>query len=134
VTTWNDAELARFGDAEEVRVAGIRRDGSLRAPRIVWVVRVDDYLYTRSVNGPDAAWFHGVQTCHHGQLSADGLEIDVDFVDGSDPAGDDVIDAAYQRKYGRYAGPVKSIISPTARSTTLKLVPHQSDRTDDAEA
>lgn len=127
MTTWTDDDLVRFGDAEEVRVAGMRRDGSLRTPRIVWVVRVDDAIYTRSVNGPDAAWFRGVQTCHRGQLSTDDRAIDVDFVDGSDPAGDDLIDAAYRGKYSRYTGPVKSITSPTARSTTLKLIPRQDD-------
>src|SRR6476659_4756327 len=124
MTTWTDADLARYGDAGEVRVAGMRRDGSLRTPRIVWVVRVDDELYTRSVNGPEAAWFRGVQVRHRGQLSAGHATVDVDFVEGSEAAGDDPIDAAYQRKYGHYSGPVKSIISPTARSTTLKLVPH----------
>ena len=127
MTTWTDDDLARLGGAEEVQIAGVRRDGSLRNPVIVWVVRVDDELYTRSVNGPDAAWFRGVQVSHRGQLSAGGVVTDVDFVDATNLAADDVIDAAYQRKYGRYPGPVKSINSPTARSTTLKLVPHQPD-------
>ena len=127
MTTWTDADLARYGDAEEVRIAGMRRDGSLRTPRIVWVVRVDDGLYTRSVNGPDAAWFRGVQLRHRGQLSAGRAAVDVDFV-GNDSVDEGQIDAAYQRKYGRYPGPVKSITSPTARSTTLKLVPHQPDQ------
>ena len=126
-TTWTDADLALFGDTEEVRIAGMRKDGSLRTPRIVWVVRVDDELYTRSVNGPDAAWFRGVQVCHSGQLSAGNDTADVEFVEGSEPAGDDLIDAAYHSKYGHYAGPVKSITTPTARSTTLKLVPRQPD-------
>ena len=120
MTTWTDADLARYGGAEEVRVAGMRRDGSLRTPRIVWVVRVGDELYTRSVNGPDAAWFRGVQARHRGQLSAGHAAADVDFVDGSDRADDDAIDAAYQRKYRRYPGPVKSITSATARSTTRR--------------
>ncbi len=62
MTTWTDADLIRFGDAEEMRIAGMRRDGSLRTPVIVWVVRLGDDLYTRSVNGPDAAWFRGVST------------------------------------------------------------------------
>ena len=67
----------------------------------------------------------GIQARHRGQLIAGGAA-DVDFVDdGGDD--DDEIDAAYQRKYGRYPGPVRSITSPVARSTTLKLVPHQSD-------
>ena len=37
------------------------------------------------------------------------------------------LDAAYRSKYSRYTGPVKSITSPTARSTTLKLIPHRDD-------
>ena len=127
MTTWTADDLARFGDAQKVGVAGMRRDGSLRSPVIVWVVRVGDALYTRSVNGADAAWFRGVQLRHRGQLVAGYATTDVDFVDGSDPVDDDRIDAAYQRKYGRYAGPVKSITSPKARATTLKVVPHQPD-------
>ncbi len=125
-TTWTDADLAHFGDAEEVRIAGLRQDGSLRKPVIVWVARVGDELYTRSVNGPDAAWFRGIQVRDRGQLSADGKEIDVDVV-GEAGADEGQIDAAYERKYRRYPGPVRSITSPTARSTTLKLVPHQPD-------
>ena len=66
-------------------IAGIRRDGSLRTPVIVWVVRVGDELYTRSVNGPDAAWFRGVQTRHRGQLSRGRCGGDVDFVDEAIP-------------------------------------------------
>ena len=91
-TAWTDADLAHFGDAEEVRIAGMRDDGSLRKPVIVWVVRVGDELYTRSVNGPDAAWIRGVQIRHRGQLSADGKEIDVDFV-SDDSVDEGQIDA-----------------------------------------
>ena len=69
---------------QEVRIAGMRRDGSLRTPVIVWVVRHGDDLYTRSVNGPDAAWFRGVQLRDRGQISAGDAVADVDFVDGGD--------------------------------------------------
>jgi hypothetical protein len=125
-TSWTDADLARFGGAQEVRIAGTRSDGSTRKPVIVWVVRVGDDLYTRSVNGSDAAWFRGTRATHQGQLSAGALTSEVDFVDAVGEA-DSEIDAAYERKYGRYPGPVASITSPTARATTLKIVPHQSD-------
>ena len=127
MTTWTDDDLRRFGDAQEVRIAAMRRDSSLRSPVIVWVVRLGDDLYTRSVNSPDAAWFRGVQARHRGQLSAAGVVADVDFIASSDIDVDDQLDAEYARKYGRYPGPVKSITSPAARSTTLKLVPHQAD-------
>ena len=126
MTSWKSADLNRFGDAQELRIAGTRRDGSLRTPVIVWVVRVGDDLYTRSVNGPDAAWFRGIRPQLRGQISVGALTADVDFVDAAGDA-DDEIDAAYRAKYGRYPGPVRSITSEMARSTTLKLVPHQSD-------
>jgi hypothetical protein len=126
MATWTDDDLTHFGDAQEVGIAGMRRDGSLRSPVIVWVVRLGDNLYTRSVNGPDAAWFRGVQARHRGQLSAAGVVADVEFVAVGDV--DDQLDAEYARKYGRYPGPVKSITSPAARSTTLKLFPHQTDQ------
>jgi hypothetical protein len=130
VKTWTVDELATFGDAGEVRVAGMRRDGTLRKPVIVWVVRVGDDLYTRSVNGPDAAWFRGTRARRQGQITTGNAVADIDFVDvnsaDADGATDDEIDAAYQRKYGRYPGPVGAITSPKARSTTQKLLPHQS--------
>jgi len=50
---------------------------------------------------------------------------DVDFVVSAEV--DDALDREYARKYVRYPGPVKSITSPMARSTTLKLIPHQDD-------
>jgi hypothetical protein len=121
MTTWTEADLIRFGGAEEIRIAGMHRDDSLRSPVIVWVVRLGDDLYTRSVNG----WYRGVVLRDRGQISAGDAVADVDFVDGGDV--DDELDAAYQRKYGRYPGPVRSITSPAARATTLKLVPHQAD-------
>ena len=126
MTTWTSTDLAHFGEAQEVRIAGMRDDGSLRPPVIVWVVRLGDKLYTRSVQRADAAWFRGAQLRHRGQLSAGGVVADVEFVE-SDREVDDELDDAYQSKYGRYPGPVKSITSPAARSTTLKLIPHQAD-------
>jgi hypothetical protein len=97
-TSWTDADLTHFGEAQEVRIAGTRSDGSMRKPVIVWVVRVGDDLYTRSVNGPDAAWFRGTRTTRHGQLSAGALTTDVDFVDAVGEA-DSEVDAAYERNY-----------------------------------
>jgi hypothetical protein len=33
MTAWTDNELSRIGDAEEIEIAAVRRDGTLRAPR-----------------------------------------------------------------------------------------------------
>jgi hypothetical protein len=42
ITTWTSDELARIGDAEELEVASLRHDGTLRSPVTIWAVRHDD--------------------------------------------------------------------------------------------
>jgi hypothetical protein len=123
MTTWTSDELTKIGAAEELQIASVRRDGTLRNPVIVWVVRHGDDLYVRSVNGPTAAWFRGTQTRHEGRVWAGGVEKDVTFVKETDPGINDEIDAAYRTKYRRYPSIVPHIVTPEARSATLKLVP-----------
>lgn len=120
---WTRDELDRIGGVDEMQIASLRRDGTLRTPVIVWVVRHGDDLYVRSVNGRTAAWFRGAQTRHEGHIRAGGVEKDVTFVDTDDGIAD-ALDAAYRAKYRRYAARiVGSIVSPQARAATLKLVP-----------
>jgi len=57
MATWAGDELSTIGAADEVRIAPLGRDGTPRKPVIVWIVRVGDDLYVRSVNGASAAWF-----------------------------------------------------------------------------
>jgi hypothetical protein len=45
---WTTDELDRIGRAEELQIAPERRDGSLRRPLPIWVVRVGDDLFVRS--------------------------------------------------------------------------------------
>ena len=90
----------------------------------IWVVRLGDDLYVRSVNGRTSAWFRGAQTRHEGRIQAGGVEKDVTFVEEADPGINDQIDAAYRTKYRRYAASIIStIVSPEARAATIKLVP-----------
>ena len=62
ITTWMSKELDKIGSAEELRIATLRLDGTLRKPVIIWVVRQGDDLYFRCVNGRDGAWFRGLLT------------------------------------------------------------------------
>ena len=92
----------------------------------MWVVRHDDALYVRSVNGPDAAWYRGVQARHQDVISAGALQKDVTFVEADHTPGntlDELIDAAYGAKYGRSSAAVERITSTEARRTTLRLDP-----------
>ncbi len=81
MTTWSRDELARIGGAEELEIASLRRDGTLRKPVTIWVVTHNDSLYVRSVGGRTAAWFRGTQVTHEGRIRAGGVERDVSFVD-----------------------------------------------------
>lgn len=124
MTTWTSDELNRIGAAEELEIASLRADGTLRKMRIIWVVRVDDALYVRSVNGRDSGWFRGVLTRHEGSVRAGGVAKDVSFVEEAGAALHDQIDAAYRAKYRRQPVEyVNACVTPQARSATIKLVP-----------
>jgi hypothetical protein len=125
---WTADELAAIDATGEVDVATRRQDGTLRAARIVWIVRRDDAVYVRSVNGTTAAWYRGVQTRHEGELTAGGLQRDVVFVEASEHAGDDgglddALDAAYRDKYGHASSAVVRVTADIARATTLRVDP-----------
>jgi hypothetical protein len=47
VTAWTSDELTRIGEADELEIASLRRDGTLRDPVTIWVVRHGDDLYVR---------------------------------------------------------------------------------------
>lgn len=127
MTIWTSDELKKVGTAEERKIASLRQDRTLRKPVIIWVVRVGEDLYVRSVNGRTSSWFRGVESRHEGQIRAGGVVKDVTFVEDSDPAINDQIDDAYRTKYRRYAASIiNSIISPKARAATIKLVPRSS--------
>ena len=127
MTQWTSDQLDKIGKAEEVQIASVGRDGKLRKPVTVWAVRHGDGLYVRSVRGRDGHWFRGTQDRHEGRIRAGGLQQDITFVE-ADHNIDDEIDAAYRDKYLRYAGRIlESVLTPEARSSTLKLMPRTAD-------
>jgi hypothetical protein len=122
MAAWTSEELNKIAAAEELELASARRDGTLRKPVTMWVVRYGDDLYVRSVNGRGSSWFRGAQTRHEAHIRAGGVDKDVLLVKTDDL--NDEIDAAYRAKYHRYAESiVATIVSPEARAATLKLVP-----------
>lgn len=123
MTTWTDDELNKIGTAEELRIASLRLDGTLRKPVIIWVVRLGDDLYVRCVNGREGAWFRGVQSRYEGRIWASGVEKEVTFMEEGSPKINDMIDEAYLTKYRHYPQYVAPMVTPNVRDATIKLMP-----------
>lgn len=124
MTSWTSDELKKIESAEEIRISSLRQDGTLRKPVIIWVVRVGDDIYVRSVNGRGSSWFRGVQSRHQGQIQAGGVVKDVKFVEEQDSAINEQIDAVYRTKYRRYSESIINHINGSdARAATIMLVP-----------
>ncbi len=122
MTAWTTDELDNIAAADELEIASLRADGTLRNSTTIWVVRLGDDLYVRSVNGRTGTWFRGAQDRHEARIRAGGVGKDVLLIEADD-LGDE-IDAAYRTKYRRYAASiVGSVLTPEAGAATLKLVP-----------
>ena len=123
-TTWTSDELNTIGTAEELDLAPLRRNGTLRTPVTMWVVRLGDDLYVRSYRGHGGSWFRAAQVRHEGRIRAGGVEKDVTFVEKTDPGINDQIDVAYGAKCRRYGARfVNPMVAPEARAATIQLVP-----------
>jgi hypothetical protein len=123
MTGWATEELDNIEATDELEVASLQSDGTLGSPSTIWVVRLGDDLFVRSVRGRTSGWFRATQRRHEGRIRSGGVEKDVTFAE-ADPDLESLIDDAYQEKYRRYAkNIVDSVLTPGARAATLKLVP-----------
>ncbi len=128
MTAWTSDDLDKIGTAEELKIASLRRDGRLRNPVTIWVVRRGDDLYVRSAYGRTSGWFRGTQERHEGHIRAGDIDKDVRFVEADEEVNDE-IDAANRTKYRRYSARyVDPIVASEARSATIKLVPRSTSR------
>lgn len=84
-------------------------------------------LRTQSWKGDAGAWFRATKVRQAGHMEAGGVGKHVTFVAETDDDVNDRIDAAYRTKYRRHGGRyVDPMVAPTARATTIKLVPRSS--------
>ena len=121
--SWTADELERIGRADELDIASRRADGSLRPFITIWVVRLGDGLYVRSMHGPVNPWYQRAIASGEGRIRAGGVERDVAF-EQPGSAVDEDLHAAYHAKYDRY-GPrsVGTVVSRESAQATLRLVP-----------
>jgi hypothetical protein len=122
MSDWTAEDLDTIGAADELRVAALRPDGSLRPYTTIWVVRSGGSLYVRAYRGRGGAWFRSVLQRPEGRIQAGGLTRDVTFTEPED-ADQTAIDQAYRAKYSRYDRSfVDPMLAPAARAATLQLL------------
>ncbi|MFJ9036694.1 DUF2255 family protein [Streptomyces sp. NPDC102406] len=89
----------------------------------LWIVRVSDGVYVRALHGPRSWWYRQVLTTPAQLWCVEGI-VDVRFEPVEDPALLDLIDSAYEEKYGLgWPGPVGFITTADARAATLRVIP-----------
>src|SRR4029450_5567024 len=119
---WIPDELNKIAAADELQIAALRPDGTLRAFPTIWVVRVGDNLYVRSYRGRGSTWFRSVLQRPEGRIRAGGVTRDVAFAE-PEAADHDAIDQAYRGKYGKQGSSyVDPVVSLSARGATLRLI------------
>ena len=122
MNSWQPQDARAVTAPEEVQVLTRRRDGNLRRPTTIWIVRDGDRVFVRSTNGRTAGWFRGALATGAGQIIARGTAYDVAFTEADDL---DLtrVDAAYRAKYGRYASIVDHLEEDGPRAATLEAHP-----------
>lgn len=123
---WTAGQLTRIGEAEELRLASRRSDGTLRPSTTMWVV--DGDLYVRSAGGPDRPWYRHALAAGQGRIQAGGIEADVRFADAA-PGAQPAVDAAYHAKYDRYGTTIVGhVTGPGSHPVTIRLIPTAEER------
>ena len=122
MTAWTEGDLRRIGDAQELEIAPVRRNGELRRPTTIWAVRAGNDVYVRAAYGSGSGWYGVARASGRARIRAGGVEPDGALED-ADGAVLDAVDAGYREKYGQYASIVDKINDPEHRTDTLRLRP-----------
>ncbi|XVX20116.1 DUF2255 family protein [Actinomycetota bacterium] len=124
MTDWNASDIAKIAATEEIHVLTRRKDGTLRRPRIIWVVTDGaERVFIRSANGRDADWFRWAIATGQGALEVGGTTYDVTWSEVDDDGDLTAADNGHRTKYGRYASIVADLVTPRPRSATLEVFP-----------
>jgi hypothetical protein len=120
---WTAQALHQLESNQEVHVATRRRDGTLRRPRIIWVVTAGNRVFICSTNGRDSAWFRAAIATGAGQIQARRAAYDVTFTQVHDETALTAADAGYRSKCGHYASIVDHLEEAVPRAATLEVHP-----------
>lgn len=124
MTSWDDRSIVVLDDGDEVDIQAKDEAGAYLAPVTIWSVRIGRHVFVRSARGAAGRWYQDLRATGRGRISARGIcqDVDAEWLDPDSPT-QEVIDEAYQRKYGRYGSIVDAVVGPAAAQVTLRLEP-----------
>ncbi len=124
MTVWTSDELTTIGAADELELASLRRDGTLRKPVTIWVVRYGDDLYVRAYMASIWSAIPGsASSTKVTSLSTPPARMWPSWricVPRNQAASEPMYHTKYRRYDARYVDPM---VAPAARAATIKLVP-----------
>jgi hypothetical protein len=124
MSAWNQAELRRIAESDDLHISPFRVDGATYGtPTWIWSVAVDGMLYVRAYNGQNSRWYKAAMRQGAGRITAVGMTREVAF-ESVDGEINDRIDDAYRAKYkgSPYLDPM---IAKRARSATVRVIPRE---------
>jgi len=116
-------ELALLDEIEEVEIETLRSDTQQPHRATIWCVVVGPHVYVRSVNGAQAHWYQELNSQSSAAIHVNGRKIMVQADRVSDEQTQDLVNAAYQRKYELYPQDVAWMMAPEIQGTTLRVRP-----------
>ena len=127
VSQWNEDELSKFAQTDDLHITPFREDGVTGGtPTWIWSVVVNGALYARAYNGTTSSWYKAAIRQKAGQITAAGMNRDVTF-GAAEAALTAQINAAYKAKYG--GSPyLSSIIAGRAQAATVIILPAKFER------
>jgi hypothetical protein len=119
---WSKEELENLAASDDLHIAPYRQDMETTGTLTwIWSVVVDGNLYARAYNGKASRWYKSAMSQKAGRITAAGMDRIVEF-EPIEGWINDLIDGAYQTKYGS-SQYLRSMIGDRARQATVKITP-----------
>ena len=120
MTAWDEVELRKIAEADDLHIAPFREDGTTYGtPTWIWSVAVEGQLYVRAYNGKSSSWHQAALQQKAGRITAAGMTREVEF-EPADGTINDRIDEAYRAKY-RNSPYLAPMVGERARSATVRI-------------
>jgi hypothetical protein len=120
---WKPNELERIASSGELEISSPQGRGPDRRWTPIWVVRVDDGLYIRSLLGKGSKWYRRAAAGRVARIRTGGFEGGVLLEDAAEPRLNARVDDAYRAKYADQPRWLDTAVGPAAAATTMRLVP-----------